>query len=195
MIAEKGPSCNTEELFDHLVLEYQMPLKRLCFMYLRDMSLAEDAVQDTFLKVYKNLDRFREGCSLKTWIMKIGVNTCRDMLRSAWLSRRNRSVDPESLQIAAEESGKDEEAEELGQALLKLPVRYKDVILLYYYQDMNLAEVAEALHTSASTVSRRLKHAQDILRNELKGGWEDEWKQYPSESSSGSGPNDVLREA
>ena len=67
--------------------------------------------------------------------------------------------------------------------------------ILYYYQDMNLTEVAEALHTSTSTVSRRLKHAQDILRNELKGGWEDEWKQYPSESSSGSGPDDVRCEA
>ena len=195
MIAEKGPSCNTEDLFDRMVLEYQLPLKRLCFMYLRDMSLAEDAVQETFLKVYKSLRQFRDDCSMKTWIMKIGVNTCRDMLRSAWLRHRNRSVNPDDLQLAAEESGKDEEAEELGRAILGLPVRYKDVILLYYYQDMNLTEVAEALHTSVSTVSRRLKHAQDILRNELKGGWEDEWKQYPSESSSGSGPNDVLREA
>ena len=195
MIAEKGPSCNTEELFDNLVLEYQMPLKRLCFMYLRDMTLAEDAVQDTFLKVYKNMDQFREGCSMKTWIMKIGVNTCRDMLRSAWLRHRKMSVSPDDLQFAAEENEKDEEAEELGRALLKLPVRYKDVILLYYYQDMNLTEVAEALHTSTSTVSRRLKHAQDILRNELKGGWEDEQKEYQTESSSGSGPDDVLGEA
>ena len=191
MIAEKGPSCNTEELFDHLVLEYQMPLKRLCFMYLRDLSLTEDAVQETFLKVYKNLGQFREGCSMKTWIMKIGVNTCRDMLRSAWFRHTNRSVVPEDLQIAAEESDKDEEAEELGRAILKLPARCKDVILLYYYQDMNLTEVAEALHTSTSTVSRRLKHAQDILRNELKGGWEDERKEYPTESSSGSGPDDI----
>jgi RNA polymerase sigma-70 factor (ECF subfamily) len=132
---------------------------------------------------------------MKTWIMKIGVNTCRDMLRSAWLRHRKMSVSPDDLQLAAEENEKDEEAEELGRALLKLPARYKDVILLYYYQDMNLAEVADALQTSTSTVSRRLKHAQDILRNELKGGWEDEREQYPTESSSGSGSNDVLREA
>ena len=195
MIAEKGPSCNTEDLFDRMVLEYQLPLKRLCFMYLRDMSLAEDAVQETFLKVYKSLRQFRDDCSMKTWIMKIGVNTCRDMLRSAWLRHRNRSVNPDDLRLAAEENETDEEAEALGRAILKLPVRYKDVILLYYYQDMNMTEVAEALHTSASTVSRRLKHAQDILRNELKGGWEDEWKQYPTESPSGSGPDDVRCEA
>ncbi len=191
MIADKGPSCNTEELFDQLVYEYQMPLKRMCFMYLRDISLAEDAVQETFLKVYKSLQQFRDGCSMKTWIMKVGVNTCRDMLRSAWLRHTNRSVTPEDLQLPAEPGDKDEEAEELGRAILKLPVRYKDVILLHYYQDMNLAEIAEILHTSASTISRRLKHAQNLLRNELKGGWEDEWEQQPSESSSGSGPDDI----
>ena len=137
MIAEKGPSCNTEDLFDRMVLEYQLPLKRLCFMYLRDMSLAEDAVQETFLKVYKSLRQFRDDYSMKTWIMKIGVNTCKDMLRSAWLRRHDRSITPEDLQIAAGDDSLNEEAEALGQAILKLPVRYKDVILLYYYQNMN----------------------------------------------------------
>ena len=174
MIAEKGPSCNTEELFDNLVLEYQMPLKRLCFMYLRDMTLAEDAVQDTFLKVYKNMDQFREGCSMKTWIMKIGVNTCRDMLRSAWFRHHDRRIVPEELQIPAEERPQPEETDDLGQAILKLPVKYKDVILLYYYQDMSQDEIAEILQTSASTVSRRLKRAQEKLRDVLKGGREDE---------------------
>ena len=195
MIAEKGPSCNTEDLFDRMVLEYQLPLKRLCFMYLRDMSLAEDAVQETFLKVYKSLRQFRDDCSMKTWIMKIGVNTCKDMLRSAWLRRHDRSITPEDLQIAAGDDSLNEEAEALGQAILKLPVRYKDVILLYYYQNMNQEEIAGILHTSVSTVSRRLDHAQGLLRDVLKGGQEDEWNRYPSESSSGRGTSHLSREA
>ena len=62
----------------------------------------------------------------------------------------------------------------LTQAILKLPVKYKDVILLYYYQDMNQDEIAELLQTSASTISRRLKRAQEKLRDVLKGGREDE---------------------
>ena len=174
MIADKAPSCNTEELFDRLVQEYQMPLKRLCCMYLRDMPLAEDAVQETFLKVYRTLPQFRNDCSLKTWIMKIGMNTCRDMLRSAWFRHHDRRVTPEEMESAAEENGKAGEAEALGQAILELPARYKDVILLYYYQDMTQEEVAEVLRTSMSTVSRRLKHAQELLRNMLKGGLADE---------------------
>ena len=55
MNAALGPTCSTEESFEQLVLEYQMPLKRMCYMYLHDMALAEDAVQETFLKVYRSL--------------------------------------------------------------------------------------------------------------------------------------------
>ena len=174
MNAESGPKPETEELFDRLVEEYQLPLKHLCFMYLRDLSLAEDAVQETFLKVYRRLEGFRAESSAKTWIMKIAVNTCRDMLHSAWMRHHDRRTVPEEMQIAAEEDPDAEDARALGKAILDLPSRYKDVILLYYYQDMSQEEIAEILRTSASTVSRRLKHAQERLRNMLEGGREDE---------------------
>ena len=174
MIAETGPVCNTEEMFDRLVTEYEMPLKRICFMYLRDMALAEDAVQETFLKIYRGLADFRGGSSMKTWVIRIGMNTCRDMMRSAWHRHTDRSVSPEDLQIPAEDNRDGEEAEALGKAILRLPPRYKDVILLYYYQDMNQEEIAEALQTSVSSVSRRLKHAREKLRDVLKGGQDDE---------------------
>ena len=168
------PACSTEDVFSRIVLEYQLPLKRMCYMYLRDWTLAEDAVQESFLKIYRTLPRFRDDCSIRTWVMKIGVNTCRDMLRSAWLRHHDRRVTPEDLNIPAEEDTHAEEAEALGQAILELPVKYKDVILLYYYQDMNQQEIAEVLQTSVSTVSRRLDHAQKKLRDVLKGGQEDE---------------------
>ena len=76
--------------------------------------------------------------------------------------------------MPAEENASPEETNDLGQAILKLPVKYKDVILLYYYQDMSQDEIAEILQTSASTISRRLKRAQEKLRDVLKGGREDE---------------------
>ena len=95
MNAALCPTCSTEESFEQLVLEYQMPLKRMCYMYLHDMALAEDAVQETFLKVYRSLPQFSGGCSARTWIMKIGVNTCRDMLRSAWFRHHDRRIVPE----------------------------------------------------------------------------------------------------
>ena len=125
MIAESGPSCNTEEMFDQLVAEYQMPLKRMSFIYLHDMALAEDAVQETFLKVYKGLPNFHGDCSFKTWIMKIGLNTCKDMLKSAWYQHNDRRVCPEDFQTVKEEETEDEEAEALHISMSSVSRRLK----------------------------------------------------------------------
>ncbi|MFV0413086.1 MAG: sigma factor [Oscillospiraceae bacterium] len=68
---------------------YGNSLLRLCFMYLKDMPMAEDAVQETFFKVYKNYGKFDGGNGEKTWITRIAINVCKDMLRSAWNRRVN----------------------------------------------------------------------------------------------------------
>ena len=173
MIAEQGPSCNEEERFSQLVSQYQRQLLHMCAMYLHDESTAEDAVQETFLKAYRALPQFRHDCSEKTWLMRIAMNTCRDMTRTAWFRHTDRRVTPEELQLPAqEEASREEDREELAQAIMKLPRKYRDALLLYYYQDMNQEEVAQALNTSPSTVSKRLKHARDKLRTLLERGRE-----------------------
>ena len=85
------------EILNRLVEQYQTPLRRMCFIMLRDEELAKDAVQDTFLKVYKNIDVFRGECSEKTWLIQIAMNTCRDVRRSAWFRRHDRRITPENL--------------------------------------------------------------------------------------------------
>ena len=171
MIAEQGPSCNAEEQFSRLVSEYQRPLLHMCAMMLRDDAAAEDAVQETFVKAWRALPQFRGACSEKSWLMRIAMNTCRDMTRTAWFRHTDRRVIPEELQLPApEEASRDDDREELAQAIMKLPRKYRDALLLYYYQDMNQEEVAQALNTSPSTVSKRLKHARDKLRTLLEGG-------------------------
>ena len=76
---------------------WEQSLLRTCFAYLGDMALAEDAVQETFLKAWKNLDRFRGEASEKTWLLRIAINTCKDVRRSAWFRRVNRAVSLDSL--------------------------------------------------------------------------------------------------
>ena len=169
MIAEQGPSCNAEETFSRLVAEYQRPLLHMCAMMLRDDAAAEDAVQETFVKVWRALPQFRRECSEKSWLMRIAMNTCRDMTRTAWFRHTDRRVTPEELQLPAqEEASREEDREELAQAIMKLPRKYRDVLLLYYYQDMNQEEVAQALNISPSTESKRLTHARDKLRTLLE---------------------------
>ena len=152
---------------ERLVLQYQQSLLRTCFLYLRDRTLAEDAVQETFLKAYRSLASFRGECSEKTWLMKIAMNTCCDLRRA----HRLRSIDPrripELLPQAAEPFAPAEE--ELVTQVIQLPRKLREVILLYYYQDMTVTEIAVSLGISQSSVSGRLKRARGKLRALLEG--------------------------
>ncbi len=172
MIAELGPSRDTEEAFNRLVSAHQERLLRMCMMYLRDGAAAEDAVQETFLKAYRALPKFRGECSEKTWLMRIAMNVCRDMARSSWFRHTDRRITPDDLSLPAQSDPPDDEKEALAQAILLLPRKYKDALLLYYYQDMSQDEVAQALNTSSSTISKRLKQARETLRSFLERGAE-----------------------
>ena len=154
--------------FDRLVEEYQGPVLRMCFLTLRDRTLAEDAAQETFLKVYRTMDTFRGECSEKTWIMKIAVRTCYDMNRSGWFRFMNRRVTPEMLpEQAAEES--DPRDDELTAAVLRLPLKLREAVLLHHYQGLNVNETAEALGISHSSASGRLKRGREKLKELLEG--------------------------
>ena len=166
MVAALGPACSTEESFEQMVLEYQMPLKRMCYMYLHDMSLAEDAVQETFLKVYRSLPQFGGGCSVKTWIMKIAIHTCYDMNHSGWFRHFDRRITPEMLPEAAVPF--EERDEELITAVMRLPIKLREVILLFYYQGFSIQEIMDSLGVSQSTVTGRLKRGRDKLRGLLE---------------------------
>lgn len=170
MIADLGPTCNVEEEFSRLVSQYQQQLLHMCAIYLHDDTAAEDAVQETFLKAFRALPKFRGECSEKTWLMRIAMNTCHDMARSSWFRHIDRRITPDQLQLPIHQNFHDDQKEELAQAIMRLPQRYKDTLLLYYYQDMSQEEVAQALNASPSTVSKRLKHAREKLRDLLERG-------------------------
>lgn len=155
-------------ILTRLVQTYQTPLLHLCYMILRDEALAEDAVQETYLKAYKALRNFRGESSEKTWLFRIGVNVCRDMRRGRWFRYVDRRITPDALPIPATEADDDHAA--LAQAIVLLPDKYKEVILLHYYQNMNVAETAQALGIAPSSVSNRLKKARARLKTLLEGG-------------------------
>ena len=156
-----------DQKFEQLVETYQKPVLSICWLSLNDKTLAEDAVQETFLKVYRRMSTFRGESSEKTWIMRIAVNTCRDMNRSGWFRFVDRRVTPETLPEQAVQT--DESDRDLVAAVTKLPRRLREVILLYYYQSMNVNEIADALGISQSAVSARLKRGREKLKKLLEG--------------------------
>ena len=164
----KGPGNHLEQRISRMIKTYEKDLLRLCCMYLRDASMAEDAVQETFLKAYKNLQSFRGESSEKTWLIRIAINVCKDMQRTAWFRHIGRMVSLDEVQIPQEQELDVKSA--VVAEIMSLPGKLKEVVLLYYYEDMNLSEIAEALNVSITTVHRRLEKARVQLKDMLEGG-------------------------
>ena len=169
-----GPdtALDRDRIFERLVDQYQEPVLRMCYYCLCDKTLAEDAMQETFLKAYRAMDSFRGDSSEKTWIMRIAMRTCYDMNHSGWFRVFNRHVTPDMVPEAAVPF--EESDDELMNAVTKLPIKLREVILLYYYQRMNVNEVADALGISQSSVSERLKRGREKLKAMIEGSEFDE---------------------
>ena len=160
------------QLLERLMAQYGDTLLRMCWTMLHDRELARDAVQETFLKAYRSLAALREGGTEKAWLIRIAINTCRDMQRSRWWRMINRSVTPDDLpEPACNAPLPDSTA---LTALINLPQKYREVIWLHYYQQMPLAEIARILDIPASTVRSRLMRAKDKLYRKLEGWYYDE---------------------
>ena len=162
-----GPDNEKEVTVRRMINEHQTALLRLCYLYLHDVQLAEDAVQETFIKAARTLDKFRAESSMKTWLTRIAMRTCCDMRRSFWFRRMDRRVTPDMLPEPAQETTEVES--NLTIAVMNLPQREREAILLYYYQDMNVSEIADVLGVTQPTVSYRLRRAREKLRKELEG--------------------------
>lgn len=162
---------------EKIMREYGTRVLRLVTFLVKDHSLAEDITQDVFVKVYRNLARFREQSSIHTWIYRIAVNECKAHLRS-WAFRHilphswiKGGADRATEHIVLEQAERDH----LVQQVLQLPPMYRQVIALHYYADLSIAEVACVLSVSEGTVRTRLYRARQQLKQRLGGGDESEW--------------------
>lgn len=162
----KGPD-SKETRIERMVTLYQLPLLRLCIMYLHDEEQAKDAVQETFIKAYRNLDSFRNDASEKTWLTRIAINTCKNMHRSAWFRHMDRSV---TLDMIAERPAPaDEHDHELTTAIMNLPVKLREAALICWLQGMTYDEAADMLGISRQAVGSRLNRARRKLRFAMEG--------------------------
>ena len=145
---------------------WEAPPTRLCFAYLGDRGLAEDAVQETFLKAWKGYGGFQGRANEKTWLTRIAVNQCKDVLKSAWNRHTDRSVDTDLLPEASVPF--EERDDTVTRAVMSLPVKLRETALVCLYQGLSLSEAASALRLPRSTVHLRLKKAEALLRTELE---------------------------
>ena len=148
--------------------EYRTTLLKICIMYLSDVQQAEDAVQETFFKAWKAIDKFegRNGSSEKTWLISIAINTCRSYRRTRWFRHVDTARTLETLPSSLASTQPDER--DLFIDITRLPEKFKSVILLYYYQGLTQQEIADILGISRSLVAHRLGKALDMLKISLR---------------------------
>ena len=161
-----------EQVLERLMTDYGDRVMRTCLLFLQDRPLAEDASQETFIRAWRALDQLREGATEKAWLMKIAVNVCKSFLgnRSSAILDRGVSLDRIS------ETGKTDRYPDqtVYLAVTSLPVKYRSVIILYYYQGLSVRETADALRLPGATVRTRLARARALLKEDLKGWYFDD---------------------
>lgn len=146
--------------------QWEVPLLRTCYLLVKDVALAEDAVQDTFVKAWQVHDHFRGEGSEKSWLMRIAVNTCRDLRRGKWFRHVDRQVRMGDLPEPAEPFQWEDDT--VTRAILSLPDGLRQVVTLRYYQGFTVQEAADILKLSRRTVHYRLEKAERLLKESLE---------------------------
>lgn len=165
---------NKEDTIEWLMNEYGKSVVRLAFTFVKKEQIAEDIAQEVFIRCYQNLETFRNESSYKTWIYRITVNLCKDRLRS-W-SFRNivlteffsknsiNNTTPESELLHMERKT------DLSMKVLSLPIKYREVIILYYYEELSYNQITDLLDISIQTLKSRLHRGRSYLKKLIDEG-------------------------
>ncbi|WP_339255747.1 RNA polymerase sigma factor [Paenibacillus sp. FSL P2-0136] len=143
--------------------QYADMLYRIALVHLGGRQDAEEATQDTFIKLMEKAPVFKDDEHQKAWLIRVITNHCKNLLGRGW---RKREVKLEGVEPVTADN-----PEELAvlQLVLALPVKYKTVIHLYYYEDYPVQEISRILQISESAVKMRLQRGRQLLRLELEG--------------------------
>lgn len=153
--------------------KYKGMLYKIALMQLKNTQDAEDVVQEVFCQYFRKEQKFESEEHEKAWFIKVTLNACRKIWRSAWY--RHRSDMPEQ-DYAAEskmenEYLKKEQRRELLQAVMDLPIKYREVIHLFYYEDLSINEISTVTGRQQSTITSQLTRGRELLKKCLKEGY------------------------
>ncbi|WP_081412612.1 sigma-70 family RNA polymerase sigma factor [Fictibacillus gelatini] len=165
---------NTDVLFDQIMTNYGQDILQLVYSYVRNKTIAEDLTQEIFVKCYRSLHKFERKSKIRTWLYRIAINHCKDYLKS-WYFRKvhlteigvihRESLDKQVEQVIVQKDDKSE----LVEAILQLPLKYREAIYLYYFEDLSLKEIEVLTDINQNTIKTRLRRAKELLKNVLEG--------------------------
>ena len=161
IMVKRGENGLSRDEFEAFYNKYREYVYRLCYTYMKRAADAEDCAEDVFVKVLSYEPKFNGEEHEKRWLAVAASNHCKNKLK-----KRNR--DDTSLSEIADEGQEENKNDEVLQAVLGLPDKYKSVVWLYYYDGYKTAEIAGILKKPASTVRNLLSEARAILKKVLE---------------------------
>lgn len=165
----------TDEQLEQLMDCYTLYLLRLAYLYVKDKKIAEDIVQETFIKFHTNYAEYDERGQVKAYLAKMTVNRCKDYLKS-WhykkVQLKEKIFEQHKIQLQ-DRLVQEEEKYELGQAILNLPIHYRELIHYYYYENLSIRDISSFLSIPENTIKTRLRKARALLKGALQ---QDSWE-------------------
>lgn len=163
-----------EETFEEIMEYYSTDILRLAYSYVKNKAQAEDITQTVFVKCFTQWEQFR-GNNLKSWLFKITVNCCKDYFRS-WQYKQSLLSDSlismfKERNTPEETVIKNDENKQLSDAVLLLPIKYREIVFLHYFEELSLIEISELLSSNLNTIKTRHKRAKELLKQYfIEGG-------------------------
>ena len=149
---------------NHAVENYSDMIRRICLCHLKNAADVEDVFQTVFLKYLLYKGTFESAEHEKAWFVRVAINACKDHLKS--LFRHGvlclEDLADEAASIAPEEH-------DVLDAVLSLPIKYKDAIYLHYYEDYTAPQISRILGKNVNTIYTLLTRAKQMLREKLGG--------------------------
>lgn len=154
----------SEQEVNRAIEQYADTVRRICFVHLKNRADTEDIFQTVFVKYLLHTAPFESAEHERAWVIRVTINACKDLLKSVF---RSRTVSLEELTDRA--AVPEQEQREVLQAVLALPVQYRDVIYLHYYEGYTAPEMARILGKNVNTIYTQLTRARGMLRQSLGG--------------------------
>ena len=170
-IAELLSAGRRDRAFEILMERYEGKIYRLCYALLRDEAQADDAAQESLVRIWKSLHMYDGQASFSSWIYTITRNRCLTALErrkaNDWVSESEVETELAGV-VAIAEDVPDRQSEQLRELVQLLPERLRRVLLLYYFEERSTSEVALMLGCPEGTVKSHLYRARAALTEQLR---------------------------
>ena len=157
------PGCPEE-----VILRYQDTVYRIAFTWCQNISDAQDVTQEVFFRYLKKTPSVTGEEHLKAWLIRVTVNVSKSLMKSAWVKRTVPLFEQKDY------GTNDRSSTDTYNAVMLLPEKYRSVILLYYFEDYSVREIANILARTETAVQTQLQRARAMLKKKLKEDWLDD---------------------